>query len=789
MTPNEPSVDIAAQQYVEDEVHFPDMTSSEPSRKRKRVKTAGSPTDRQTRCSDAPLQRSTAKGIPRSPACLTCRFARTKCSQTRPSCARCTLYGHECRYPDIRSNKDLTPSARLWMRRLGAEDSQIIVGPVRQGDEEEACTTIPSIARSPAHLHQTQIEIENSPLNSIHGRNPVHTNSESCEPRDITQSHDCAEGNLLPSQSPEPPDSGIELSNIGSTGLSRLFLPSEDRIETLAVAFFRYVHIYRANAFLHRESTLLAIRDGTMPKIILLALCAVAARFSSPREPDEHAIAWATEAGNRITGSTEPSRDNIASSLLLTIYMQQAGRFAQSHIWSSIAINQAVTLGLHREKGHPNRPFLEIERDRRLFYASYAMSRFISNGSPESIPCPSSRIKLRLPCDGLNWRMDVCVETPYPELEMDDLHIPSWMYKNVGAMGFWIRLVGARAMIKQYFHAIMESREILAQAREEGQEPTSAAGLTFPAPPWSPNSPFCACMVKLASLREQLPSRLQMSREMITRKHDSPTFAQIVMFYLWWNECHVELCSIALPGYPQSLTEDFLSCAPEGWVEQTRQKCLRHAQAMTDILVMVDRETMHRSLTIYDHTIAHAVYLSIRVQLEHDSKTKENTTRTAMKERFQIMLGFLERISVFFHSVHIVLKEIRRIVSNDDLDSRPYEVNQPHPETSPLPWLRRQKNLDSRRVVEKAAMDAANLEAVLIEFLPNCAYFGATSWIRGSESQLESSGLEWSNVNDIWTGEPNEVSIQSDLSPAEVNALGMLGSWGAMSSTNEVGFH
>ena len=133
------------------------------------------------------------------------------------------------------------------------------------------------------------------------------------------------------------------------------------------------------------------------------------------------------------------------------------------------------------------------------------------------------------------------------------------------------------------------------------------------------------------------------------------------MFYLWWNECHVELCSIALPGYSQSLNEDFLSCAPEGWVEETRRQCLKHAQAMSDVLIMVDQELTRQPLTIFDHTLAHAVYLSIRVQLEQlELGLRASTIRAQLKQRFETMIGFLERISGIFHSVHLVVSLKKR---------------------------------------------------------------------------------------------------------------------------------
>ncbi|OJJ97663.1 hypothetical protein ASPACDRAFT_45759 [Aspergillus aculeatus ATCC 16872] len=431
---------------------------------------------------------------------------------------------------------------------------------------------------------------------------------------------------------------------------AQINLPSQDRLERLAVTFFLHVHVYRANAFLHRDRTLTAIRDGTLSGAIVLALCAVGGRFAFPPESEETVMAWATDAGIQIIASTD------------------AGQFARSHLWSGIAMNQAITLGLHREAPLRNHTFVESERDRRIFYACYAMSRLISNGAPESIQCPSSRIRLKLPCDGFNYRMDVSVETPYAQLE--EAEGPSGSadtHQYVGAMGFWVRLVGVRTMARQYFHTLCESRQQEQQQHESviravpGGNPRCPMLLPSLAP-WSPSSPYVACMAKLALIRESLPTRFQLSRERVAQLAESPVLGQIVLFYLWWNICHIELCSMALTGYAQSLDEATLAAAPDGWVQQTRQNCLRHAQAITDVLELLDRELYAHPLTIYDHTIAHVVYLSLRVQLEVGLVDDEIPSR--LMNRFEMMLAFVKRTSTYFRSVQLVLKEMRRMLAD-----------------------------------------------------------------------------------------------------------------------------
>lgn len=513
----------------------------------------------------------------------------------------------------------------------------------------------------------------------------------------------------------------------------------------MAVAFFQCVHVYRSNAFLHRDRALMAIRDGTISRGILLALCAVGARFTSPPEPEEVARAWAADAGQRVMAASECSRETIAVSLLLSIYAQQASRFAQAHNWGAVAMNQAITLGLHREAPPQSEavPFDEAEGDRRLFFACYVINRFISNGQPVTVTCPAACIKLPLPCDGFNYRLDVSVETPYAVLESDEGHVPPSVYKNVGAMGFWVRLVGARFIMKQCFQAAVACT--MDPDPSGPGLPSSPASATSVAPPWDPSSFFAASIAKLAAVRESLPACQRLHSGLLHRARNTTGLGQIVLFYLWWNECHLELCSMVLPGYPQSLDPAILATAPAGWVEHTRQNCLQYAQAITDIVLLVEEETSKNGgppLVVHDHTVAHAVYLSLRVQLEADDENA-NKDPTQKRERLETMLHLVDRTAVFFDSIRLLVKEMRRMLAvhfNGPQEESPDRVNDsspvpPRPEIPPLPWFRRLKDIEATRQREarmktthQSNPPADRLEVILHELLPDYSSYGVAPW-------------------------------------------------------------
>ncbi|CAK7219969.1 hypothetical protein SEUCBS140593_004075 [Sporothrix eucalyptigena] len=766
-----------------------------------------------------------------TPACYTCRYARSRCSMTLPSCARCQLYGHQCSYPEPRSNRTLTPSAQQWMQRRQSE-----VGTTRTGTEDGApksVTTSPEGHPQPQQSHEYEDDLLPPPDTqqttlplapppppqapqqqaSAHASSPQRSHSLASDrpslssraerplhvlstqsPATSRASNDILPAPLPPPANPPPAQHTYSPSSPTSSS-TRYRLPSQERIERLAVAFFQCVHVYRSNAFLHRDRALMAIRDETISPAILLAICAVGARFTSPPEPEDVARAWADDAGHRVMSVGECSRETVAVSLLLNIYSQQAMRFSQAHSWGAVAMNQAITLGLHREvppssiKGTPP-TFDEAEGDRRLFLACYTINRFASNGQPAAVSCPTSLIKLRLPCDGFNYRLDVSVETPYAILEDDETHVPAWMYKNVGAMGMWVRLVGARFMVKKSFQAMVTAQEEAAQTAQErlheeqqgAPTPTSSSSSSMP---WHPGSLFAASITKLASIRESLPPRQRLHSGLLHRKRNTTGLSQIVMFYLWWNECHLELCSVVLPGYPQSLDPDTLATAPAGWVDHTRQNCLRYAQAITDIVVLVEQETKDHPLIVYDHTVAHAVYLAIRVQLEILGPPSDNTSdqnqQLPSRKRFEMALQLVERTAVYFHSISLLVKEMRRMLA-EYFDGPP--TNEPgddnnnespslprRPETPPLPWFRRLKDIEAERAAQRLAQrnnhqNPDRLETVLLELLPDYSSYGLLGGWSNTQAYDGDEFYSQVGLQGAW-GQPT--AIQTDIGAMPAN--------------------
>jgi hypothetical protein len=225
-------------------------------------------------------------------------------------------------------------------------------------------------------------------------------------------------------------------------------LPTGDRLEELVGAYFLHVHPYQANAFLHRTTILQGLPSGALTSTLLLAICAVSARFTTP--PSASAQSWAEQAAKDLVVSTSLAIEDAAAAVLLATEAYNSGLTQKASILCGIAVRQVIALGLHR--GGPNAErttWIEAEGRRRLYFACYCMERTLSDGSPDSTQCIAERVRIQLPCDGISYRLGIKTETPVPILEANESRIPFWLYKNLGTVGNYIRLVGIRHMIRK----------------------------------------------------------------------------------------------------------------------------------------------------------------------------------------------------------------------------------------------------------------------------------------------------------------------------------------------------
>ena len=145
-------------------------------------------------------------------------------------------------------------------------------------------------------------------------------------------------------------------------------------------AFFDCIHPIPIYSFLHRANILRQYSSGTLPTVILLAICGAASRFlSMSKEATEQARSWIDAAESKVLKRLgEPKPYHLEALMILGFYSRCNHQSGKTFYFVSLAARMALQLKLHKE--NHQLPFLEQERRRRLVWCIFAVDRFCAGG-------------------------------------------------------------------------------------------------------------------------------------------------------------------------------------------------------------------------------------------------------------------------------------------------------------------------------------------------------------------------------------------------------------------------
>jgi len=196
-------------------------------------------------------------------------------------------------------------------------------------------------------------------------------------------------------------------------------LPDEDIQEHLAEVFFEYCY-GQTYLLLHKPSFMRRLKAGTIPPVLVLAVCALAARFSDhvAVRHDPPFLAgeeWGVEAGRIVLRNFDKANlTNLTVLLLLGVHEFGTCNGGRSWALGGMAMRMALALGLHKEpdsapkgpaNGGPGPPgpdtppltFTDREIRRRLMWSCFLMDRFNSSGTNRPQFLLEEDIQVQLP--------------------------------------------------------------------------------------------------------------------------------------------------------------------------------------------------------------------------------------------------------------------------------------------------------------------------------------------------------------------------------------------------------
>ena len=149
--------------------------------------------------------------------------------------------------------------------------------------------------------------------------------------------------------------------------------------EHLAETYFANCHV--PYIVLHKPTFMKQIAEASVPPALILAVCAVSARFSRHPDVRQHPMSTAGDeyaAKARQLLSLEfdrPTLSNVQSLVILGLHEFGSSRGARAWMYAGIAIRMAISLGLNVEDDArlQNSTWIECEIRRRVFWATFIM--------------------------------------------------------------------------------------------------------------------------------------------------------------------------------------------------------------------------------------------------------------------------------------------------------------------------------------------------------------------------------------------------------------------------------
>ncbi|KAJ5690963.1 hypothetical protein N7488_011698 [Penicillium malachiteum] len=544
-------------------------------------------------------------------ACIACRRKKIRCSGEKPACKHCTRSRIPCVYKvTTRKAAPRTDYMAMLDKRLKRMEDRVI-------------KTIPKDEkRDMASIGRSVVKP------STQGQPSKQQKKRSADEAFAAELEEWTHGDRRPPHETFPMNREIK-STDGSGLLTQgaEFLPSLEIQEHLAEVFFDCVY-GQSYLLLHKPSFMRRLKAGTVPPVLILAVCAVSARFSTHPQlnsepPFLRGENWANPAAAiALSRHDEPNITILTVFLLLGLHEFGTCHGGRSWSFGGQALRMAYALQLHQElerdpllgQGNSNSQlsFTDREIRRRTMWACFLMDRYNSSGSQRPPIGNEKFLHIQLPIKETHFQMEI----PGPTEDLDgDILNPtpddsgqlSNARDNMGVSAYIIRAIVIWGRLVDYLN--------LGGKRKDTH------------PLWHPESGYTRLKRQIEEFSASLPAPLTFTYENLQIHAAEKIANQFLFLHIIIHQNMLFLNQFAIPlspggRPPRDMPKPFLSNAGRAAVE-----------AAHHISVLFDRASAY-PLTVpfagYCAYTASTVHIwgifSKNVQLE--ARSKENLRHT-----------------------------------------------------------------------------------------------------------------------------------------------------------------
>lgn len=568
-------------------------------------------------------------------ACIACRRKKIRCSGEKPACKHCSRSRIPCVYKvTTRKAAPRTDYMAMLDKRLKRMEDRVIKTIPKDETRDMA-----AIGRS---------VVRPAPPGQASSRTQKKRSADEAFATEMDQWTEEGRGSLqdaFPMSRESRTGEGPSLLTEGTE-----FLPSLEIQEHLAEVFFDCVY-GQSYLLLHKPSFMRRLKARTIPPVLILAVCAVSARFSThPQMNSEPPFLrgenWANPAASMaLRRHDEPNITILTVFLLLGLHEFGTCHGGRSWSFGGQAMRMAYALQLHQEldqdpvlnqsnESGTQLSFTDREIRRRTMWASFLMDRYNSSGSQRppignekfmhiQLPIKESHFQMEIP--GPTEDLEGSVPNPVPE---DVGQLPN-ARDNMGVSAYIIRAIVLWGRIVDYLNLGGKKRD--------------------PHPLWAPGSGYMQLKQQIDQFAASLPNSMLFTYENLQVHAAEKTANQFLFLHIIIHQNTLFLNQFAIPlspggRPPRDMPKTFLSDAGRAAVE-----------AAHHISVLIDRAST------YPLTVPFAGYCAYSASTVHIwgifSKNAQLEARS--KENLRHTYRYLNKMKKYWGMFHYMVESAK----------------------------------------------------------------------------------------------------------------------------------
>lgn len=582
-------------------------------------------------------------------ACIACRRKKIRCSGEKPACKHCLRSRIPCVYKvTTRKAAPRTDYMAMLDKRLKRMEERVIkiipkeeqgvVNTTGRANLKPPLPPPPPKSATGSSKKRVAEQAFGDELDEWANARPA-----------VPESKDEAEpGKEIEGLKPQDADE----HNLLQEGNDKL--PSRELQHHLSEVFFDYVY-GQSYHLLHRPSFMRKLEQGTVPPVLMLAVCAISARFSNhPKVRTEPAFLrgenWATAARDiALRRYDTPNITILIVYLILGLHEFGTCQGGRSWMFGGMAQRMAYALQLHRDLDYDPKSkaangtqaegeglsSTDREIRRRTMWSCFLMDRFNSSGTDRPIFVAEQYIRAQLPIKESFFQMEITgptedLESSVPNPVDPDAGQPSNVRDNMGVAAYMIRLVAVWGRLIHYLNLGGKERDKY--------------------PMWSEDSMFMTIGQAAQEWKEQLPESLQYTPANL-QSHASEKIAnQFIFLHLVYNQILLFMNRFALPTpgvrqtFPRDMPDDFLQSAQRSALEAANQISALCHEAMDHLVVAP--------------FAGYCAFFSSTVHI-HGAFSKNTPLEASSKQNLAWNVKYLTKMKKYWGMFHFVTENLR----------------------------------------------------------------------------------------------------------------------------------